>query len=126
LKRGTEKYPTAQKIKQRLDDLYGASLQVDVQKRGEEQIAIFRLQIANENYLSEQSPLLAQGMELLSQIITQPLLENGVFSEKHVELEKDILKRKLAQIKDDKIRYANKRCVEEMYKGERFSLFANG
>lgn len=126
LKRGTVKYPTAQKIKQRLDDLYGASLQVDVQKRGEEQVAIFRLQIANENYLSEKVPLLEEGMELLAQIITQPLVEEGVFSEKHVELEKDILKRKLAQLKDDKIRYANKRCVEEMYKGERYGLFANG
>ena len=52
LKRGTQAYPTAQQIRQKLDDLYGASLQVDVQKRGEEQVIIIRLQLANEKYLA--------------------------------------------------------------------------
>lgn len=126
LKRGTLNKPTAQKIRQVLDDLYGASLHVDVMKRGEEQIVVFRLQIANEKFLKDQTPLFEQGVELLSKVITQPVLEDGVFTKKYVELEKDLLQRKLTQIKDDKVRYANKRCVEEMFKTERFRLFANG
>ena len=43
-----------------------------------------------------------------------------------MQLEKDLLRRKLSQLKDDKVRYANKRCVEEMYREEPFRLFANG
>ncbi|MDQ0337323.1 putative Zn-dependent peptidase [Caldalkalibacillus uzonensis] len=126
LKRGTEKYPTAQHVRRVLDDLYGASLSTDVVKRGEEQVVIFRLQVANEKFLTDQEPLFERGIQLLSEIIMRPRLENGVFHPRHVELEKDLLERKLSQIKDDKIRYANKRCTEEMFKEEPYRLFAYG
>lgn len=126
LQRGTMRYPSAQKLRQALDDLYGATLQTDVVKRGEEQIIVFRLQIANETYLSDTTPLFAKGIELLSEVLQNPLLENGVFHSRHVELEKDLLARKLSQIKDDKVRYANKRCTEEMFKNERYRLFSHG
>ncbi len=95
-------------------------------KRGEDQVIVFRLDVPNEKYLSDQTPLFEKAMELLSQIIFKPALEEGGFVSKYVELEKDLLQRKLAQIIDDKIRYANKRCTEEMFQGERFRLFANG
>lgn len=126
LNRGTEHYPTAGKLRQALDDLYGASLYGDVMKRGEEQVVVFRLQIANEKFLTDQTPLLEKGIELLSEVLLRPVLEEGVFSTKIVDLEKDLLHRRLSQIKDDKTRYANKRCIEEMFKDEKFSLFANG
>lgn len=126
LNRGTENYPTAGKLRQALDDLYGASLSADIIKRGEEQLVVFRLQIANEKFLTDQTPLLERGIQLLSEVLLRPALEDGVFLNKFVDLEKDLLHRRLAQIKDDKTRYANKRCVEEMFKEEKFSLFANG
>lgn len=126
LNRGTENYPTAEKLRQALDDLYGASLSGDVMKRGEEQVVVFRLQIANEKFLTDQTPLLEKGIQLLSEVLLRPVLEDGVFSNKFVDLEKDLLHRRLTQIKDDKTRYANKRCIEEMFKEEKFSLFANG
>jgi len=126
LRRGTVEYPTSQKIRQALDQLYGASLYSDVMKRGEEQVIVFRLEVPNEKYLSDRTPLFEKAMQLLSQILFHPLLENGTFSEKYVELEKDLLKRKLSQIIDDKIRYANKRCTEEMFSEERFRLNASG
>jgi predicted Zn-dependent peptidase len=126
LNRGTEKYPTAGKLRQALGDLYGASLFTDVMKRGEEQVVVFRLQIANEKFLTDRTPLFEKGIQLLSEVLLRPLLEEGVFTQKFVDLEKDLLKRRLSQIKDDKTRYANKRCVEEMFKEERFRLFANG
>ncbi|GGK13259.1 peptidase M16 [Caldalkalibacillus thermarum] len=126
LKRGTEKYPTAQRIRQALDDLYGATLSTDVVKRGEEQVMIFRLQLANEKFLSDREPLFEKGIQLLSELIINPRLENGVFHNRHVELEKDLLERKLSQVKDDKIKYANKRCIEEMFKTEPYRLYPYG
>jgi predicted Zn-dependent peptidase len=126
LRRGTESFPSSQHLRQALDELYGASLYSDVMKRGEEQIVAFRLEVGNEKFLQDQTPLFEKAIHLLSEVITKPLLENGTFSTKYVELEKDLLHRKLDQLKDDKIRYANKRCTEEMFKNERFSLFANG
>ena len=94
LKRGTEKHPSTKEMRQALDQLYGASLQADVMKRGEQQIAVFRLEMANEKFLSDQAPLLEKGMELLADLILRPLTENGGFSSKYVELEKDLFKKK--------------------------------
>lgn len=126
LMRGSEKYPNAGLLRRALDDLYGANLFTDVMKRGEEQIMIIRLQIANEKFLTDQTPLLEKGIELLSDVLLRPVKENGVFSKKYVELEKDLLLRKLAQLKDDKIRYANKRIVEKMFEEERYGLYEYG
>lgn len=126
LKRGTIHHPTAKSIERAFNDLYGAMFSVDVNKRGEEQVVAFRLQLANEKFLSSKEPLFEKGIQLLSEILFQPRLENGHFLEQYVQLEKDLLARKLAQIKDDKIRYAAKRCVEEMFKDEPFHLYAYG
>lgn len=126
LKRGSVHHPTAKSIERALNDLYGATLSADVFKRGEEQVIAFRLQLANEKFLSDKEPLFEKGIRLLSEILSQPRLEDGRFYPRHVELEKDLLNRKLSQIKDDKIRYASKRCVEEMFKDEPYRLFAYG
>lgn len=126
LMRGSEQFPNAGLLRQALDDLYGASLFTDVMKRGEEHLIVFRLQIANEKFLSDRTPLLAKGIELLSNVLLKPVTENGAFSARYVEIERDSLLRKLAQIKDEKMRYANKRCVEEMFSDERFGLSADG
>ena len=58
LQSGTEVFETRQEIREHLDHLYGATLSVDVSKKGEEQIITFRMEVANEKYISDQSPLL--------------------------------------------------------------------
>jgi predicted Zn-dependent peptidase len=126
LKRGSVRYPSSQKLRQALDDLYGATLTTEVLKRGEEQVVAFRLQLANETYLSDTTPLFDRGIALLNEILMNPVLEGEAFKQKNVDLEKDLLKRKLSQIKDDKMRYANKRCIEEMFRHERYGLYAYG
>jgi predicted Zn-dependent peptidase len=126
LLRGTEHYPSSQKLKQALNELYGASLHSDVLKKGEQQVILFRLEIANEKYLKDQTPLLAQGIKLLHEVVTHPFLDKGSFHRPFVELEKDLLHKKLKRIKDDKTAYANKRCIEEMFKTEPFRLYSQG
>jgi predicted Zn-dependent peptidase len=126
LTRGTESYPTSAALRKALDDRYGATLTTDVQKRGEEQVIVLRLQMANEKYLQDQTPLLEQGIKLLAEVLLAPVKEGESFHKKFVELEKDLLIRKIEQIKDEKMRYANKRCVEEMFKHELYRLYPYG
>lgn len=126
LLRGSQKYPSAGKLGQALEELYGASLYGDTMKRGEEQIIVFRLQVANEKYLKDQTPLFQEALQLLHEVLINPYLEEGRFSPKFVQLEKDLLLRRIKQLKDDKMRYANMRCVEEMFAQERFRLQAHG
>lgn len=126
LKRGCSKFPSTQELRQYLDSLFGAVFAADVMKKGEKQIIQLQLEIANEKYLSDSSPLLQKGIEFLGEVITNPLLEGEGFSEAFVKSEAEILKNKISSLVDDKIRYANQRVTEEMCKNEPYRLLSYG
>ncbi|MBM7659295.1 putative Zn-dependent peptidase [Bacillus mesophilus] len=126
LQSGTNQYPSTTELRSYLDELYGASLGVDLTKKGEYHIITIRVEIANEVYLSDQTPLLEKGLSLLADIVQNPAQENGVFLASIVEKEKRALKQRIQSVFDDKMRYASLRLVEEMCKDEPYSLHANG
>jgi len=70
--------------------------------------------------------LLAAGMRLLGEVVTQPALENGAFLPNYVDTEKTTVRKRLEAIVNDKIRYAAERCIEEMCAGEAYRLNALG
>ncbi len=121
LYRGSKKYPTSRDFKIRLDELYGAELTVSVIKRGEIQLLSFSLEIVNEKFLIEKEPLLDKALELLSELITNPL-----FLEKYIDQEKDYLIKEIESLKNDKYSYAIERCYQEMCKEEPYGLFKLG
>ncbi|OLO40952.1 peptidase M16 [Alkalihalophilus pseudofirmus] len=126
LQSGTAHSPTRKEIRNRLDELYGASLSVDVQKKGEEHVIGFRMDIANEKFLKDSTPLFEKAVELLAEVLLQPKQENGQFATSIVESEKRSLKQRIKSVYDDKMRYANMRITEEMCKGEPFALSVHG
>lgn len=126
LKRGCAKYPSTQQLRQYTDDLFGAVFHADVVKKGEKQIIQIQLEIANEKYLSDNSPLLKRGIQFLGEVICQPLKENEGFSKSFVASEADILRKRISSLVDDKIRYANQRVTEEMCKDEPYRLLSYG
>ncbi|HJV46679.1 MAG TPA: pitrilysin family protein [Bacillota bacterium] len=126
LKRGCSKYPTTQELRQYLDSLFGSVFGADVIKKGEKQIIQLQLEIANEKYLSDPTPLLQKGIEFLGEVMTKPLVEDNGFSSNYVKSEVEILKNKISSLIDDKIRYASQRVTEEMCKNEPYRLLAYG
>lgn len=126
LKRGSQSYPTTKALQRRLDELYGASLEVDVAKRGERQILQFRLEVANEAYLTDPVPLLTETLAVLRDVLTRPVVEDGALASAFVASEKERLRKRLESLLDDKIRYASQRCTEEMCREEPYRLFAYG
>lgn len=126
LKRGCAKYPTTQQLRQYLDSLFGAVFHTDVIKKGEKQVIQIQLEMANEKFLSDQSPLLSKGIEFLGEVITQPLVDNGGFLPSFVKSEAESLKNKISSLVDDKIKYANQRVTEEMCKDEPYRLLSYG
>ncbi|OIJ09962.1 peptidase M16 [Anaerobacillus arseniciselenatis] len=122
LQNGTERFPTRKAIRSYLDELYGATLSVDVGKKGENQILSFRMDVSNENFLKDKTPLLEEAIKLLADIILHPTLESGVFKSQVVTNEKRNLKQQIQSIFDDKLRYANMRVTEEMCKDEPYGL----
>ncbi|SFA73150.1 MULTISPECIES: pitrilysin family protein [unclassified Bacillus (in: firmicutes)] len=126
LQSSSEKYPTTAALRSYLDDLYGASLFVDLAKKGEYHVMSFSLEIANEKFLSDPSPLLKKGFEFFSEILTKPHVKETAFHTDSFDREKRTLKQRIQSVYDDKMRYSNFRLVQEMCKGEPYALHVNG
>ncbi|KKI92634.1 zinc protease [Bacillus sp. SA1-12] len=126
LQRGTKSFPTSISLRQHLDTLYGATLYVDLSKKGENHIISFRMEIANEKFLSDSTPLLEKGIKLLAEILLEPVLDGNSFKEEVVAQEKRTLKQRIQSVYDDKMRYSNLRLVQEMCKDEPYALHVNG
>ncbi|NRD78904.1 insulinase family protein [Bacillus sp. BRMEA1] len=120
------KHPTTPELRSYLDDLYGATLYVDLAKKGEYHVISFLIEIANEKFLSDHNPLLKKGFELLAEILTKPNVSGHAFDKDTVEKEKRTQKQRIQSVFDDKMRYSNIRLIEEMCKGEPYSLQVNG
>lgn len=126
LRQATKSYPTRRDLQLKLDDLYGAVLSIGGTKKGEQHIISFRMEIANERYLPEGEEFIAEAVQLFEELLFQPYQEEGLFSEKVFLREKETLKQKIQAIKDDKIKYANMRLIDEMCEDEAFSLHVSG
>ncbi|MED4689501.1 EF-P 5-aminopentanol modification-associated protein YfmF [Peribacillus frigoritolerans] len=126
LQSNTSKYPTTPELRSYLDDLYGAGFYVDVAKKGEYQIISFTIDIVNEKFLSDSTPLLEKAFGLLSEVIFNPKKNGEAFDSKTVSNEIRSLKQRIQSISDDKMRYSATRLVEEMCKNEPYALEASG
>ncbi len=65
LQQGTANLSDARALRLKLDDLYGAILSIFGTKKGEKHIITLRLDVANENYLSDRTPLFEKAVDLL-------------------------------------------------------------
>lgn len=126
LQSSSSKYSTTTQLRSYLDELYGMTLYVDLAKKGEYQIMSFVVEVANEKFLSDPTPLLQKAMEFLAEIILKPNIQSNTFHSDTVEKEKKTLKQRIQSVFDDKMRYSNLRLVEEMFKEEPYSLHVNG
>ncbi len=126
LKRGCMRFPSEQKMRVYLEELYGTGFGVDIIKKGERHILVFEMDIVNEKFLPDKNNILKDGLSLLRDIILDPFIENGGFSKDYMNQEKDILKREIMSLFNNKMQYAVERCFQEMCRDERYSLYKYG
>lgn len=122
LQSGTKNYPTTAKLRSYLDELYGTNLSVDLAKKGNDHIITLSIDIVNEKFLQDQTPLLEKAFTILYEVLFNPREENNQFTKEIVEKEKRNLQQKIKAVYDDKMRYASLRLVEEMCKGEDYAI----
>lgn len=125
LKRGTMNYKTYMEIQKKLESLYGANLNLDVNKKGEKHIIRFSIEGPEAEYTGEEN-YTAKLFNILLEIIYNPLIENGAFAEKYIAQEKENLIKRIEGRINDKKQYAYERAIEEMCKGEKFSVYKFG
>ena len=125
LRRGTNNLRTQEEISIALENMYGATFDCGIEKTGDNQILKFYLEMVNDEYLETKGNL-AKGINLLLDIIFNPLIEENKFNEEYLKTEKENMKRIIEAKIDNKDRYAFDRCVEEMYKNKIYGLYKYG
>lgn len=125
LRRGTNSLKTQEEISIELENMYGATFDCGIEKTGDNQILKFYLEMVNDEFLDTKDNL-ARGINLLLDIIFNPLIENGKFNEEYLKTEKENMKQIIEAKIDNKDRYAFERCIEEMYKNKIYGLYKYG
>lgn len=126
LRRGTETLKSQEEISIELENMYGATLDCGVEKTGDNQVLKFYLETLNDNFLPNKENLSKKAIELLLDVIFNPLTENNHFKKEYVDSEKKTIKRLIDGRIDNKDMYAYIRCIEEMYKNEPYGLYKYG
>ena len=127
LRRGCEQFKTQEEISKKLEEMYGAEFNCGLDKLGKNHVLKFYIESINDEFLPQNGEnMLKQSIEILSEIVFNPLTQNGEFNEEYINQEKENVKQIIEAKKDNKARYALFRCVEEMYKDKPQGLYKYG
>ena len=126
LRMGSKNYPAQDLISKELENMYGASFDCGIEKNGDNHVLKFYIESINNEFLPEESNLAKKTLELLMDIVFNPVVENNGFKKEYVESEKNTIKQIIEGKIDNKGRYALDRCVEEMYKDKPYGLYKYG
>lgn len=126
LRRGTMNMPSQDIISKRLEEMYGASFDCGIEKSGDNHIMKFYLEALSEEFLPEKEELTQKCMEIILDIVLNPLVENEGFKEEYVNSEKNNLKQIIESKIDNKSKYALDRCIEEMFENKPYGLYKYG
>lgn len=117
LTKSTAKYPTEQLLHDALADCYGANVYSYVTKQKTAHVVTIGIDMINDKYLSHPENLFKRGLEILSEVIQRPVIENNQFNAHKVSIEKKLLQARFEAIKDNKTQYGYQQLMKEMFKG---------
>jgi len=126
LKRGCRRYPTQQELSLKLEELYGAGINVAVYKKGEYQLIHLNAGFVSDRFTVNGTKLFEKVGGLLLEILTDPVTENGMFINDYFEQERENLIQRIRSRVNNKMYYAFQRCMEEMCKDEPFAVYEDG
>ena len=126
LRRGTEKLPSQYEINKEMENMYGASFNLGIDKTGDNIILKFYIESIRNEFALNGENILEMNISNLLDIVFNPLKVDGKLNAEFLEIEKENLRKVISSKIDDKDAYAYERCISEMYKGEGFGLFKFG
>lgn len=132
LGRGCAKYPEYSKLVSQTEQMYGSNLDIQIIKKGEEQLIQFLIEYppAQSKHLSSKASEFAnwpgvsleEALELLKQVALRPMLQDAGFVLSVFEAEKSGLLSSILARKDDPAEYSRLRLIEEMCAPEAFAI----
>lgn len=126
LRRGSTNYNTSEKMSIALEEMYGAGFDCGIDKMGDTHVLKFYIETVNEEFLPKKEDILKIAINMLCDIVFNPLVQNNAFKDDYVEMEKNNLKQIIERKIDNKGRFALDRCIEEMYKNKPYGLYKYG
>lgn len=126
LKRGSNNIKSQEDISKKLEEMYGATFNCGLDKIGDNQVLKFYIESLNKEYIPGNEDLLNKSINLLFDIIFNPLEEKNAFKKEYFETEKQILTEIINGRINNKGQYAYNRCIEEMYKNAPYGLYRFG
>ena len=125
LERGSNTFPTKLLLERKLEEIYGASLDLGSSKRGERQLIKVSIEWADSKF-TEDAGVGNEAINLLKGVLFDPVLKDDSFDSEFIAQERRILISRIRSRINDKRNYAISRCIEEMCKGERFGIYSLG
>lgn len=127
LRRGSKNMPSQEIISKELEDMYGAGFDCGLDKMGDNQVLKFYIETINDNFLPDNSEnLIKKSLSKILEIVFNPYIEEGGFKQEYIEQEKNNIRQIIEGKIDNKAKYALDRCIEEIYKNEKFGLYKYG
>ena len=126
LHRSCAAYPKPRLLESRLAGLYGARLGAFVQKQGEAQVLTVALTAIDDRFALAGEAVARDCADLLLDLLFEPNLEDGLFPERSIALEKRLLIEQLESEEGNKWQYAANRCDALMCSREAYGLNPKG
>lgn len=122
LLRGCQSAPDLRLITMRLDDLYGASIGALVRQSGDYHTTGLSCSLMDDRFAMGQDQVMAPALSFLRELLLEPVMENGAFSQNFVESEKRNLISAIASRRNDKRLYASDRLSAIMGKCDSYGI----
>lgn len=126
LHRGSKSLQTQEDINRELEELYGAIFDYGIEKSGDNHILKFYIESINDKFVDSKTSVFKKSLEILSDIVFNPLTNGNRFNEEYFESERKKLEKIIKSKIDNKNSYALNRCIEEMYKQKPYGLYKYG
>lgn len=111
-----EDYPTAKEFREKLADLYGASLSTNVSVKGKVHIVDIDITFIQDIYAFQGEKILEEVIDLLKGILFSPLLSVAQYQPRVFEVEKTNLMNYLESDKEDSFYYGSLQLKELFFK----------
>ena len=122
LLRGSRLHPTLRSITHRLDALYGSAVAAQVRRIGDYQTTGLYAAFMDDRFALPGDQVMEPMIDFIRELLLDPLLEDGKFSQVFVDSEKKNLISAIESARNDKQVYATSQMLKLMCKNDSFGL----
>lgn len=126
IRSGSKNYKSQLEINKHLEEMYGASFDLGIDKMGDNQVLKFYIEGINDNFLPNKENLLNEMINTIFELVFNTNIVDGEFDEETLRIEKQNLRQVIEGKIDDKDYYAFETCISKMYGNSGFGLFKYG